>query len=212
MSVDQLISKVLKKVLFGENMPKSGDGNIETSKKFMTTIIKNILKNPDQHPEKVLLLSSNMGDHFFEFDKEKLKKEKEENKIENFSYSEEACEYVTTKIKKWLVECGLESKKIKVIKDKVAGKLNIVPGHYFDSEQKKLLEKIDQPKTWIITDRHTGIDNNEEESNRPIHSGIVLKMPLGNFFDEAKNHNLIYSSKKKIENEWKKILKNEFGS
>lgn len=205
--LDRIINKVLKKSLFGEVEPES-DGNIETSKRFMTTIFKNILKNPNQRPEKVLLLSSNMGDHLYEFDKEKIKEGEKKNK--DYAWTEEACEYVTAKVKEWLVECGLESKKIEVIQDKIAGELNIVPGNYFNSKQKKFLEKLDQPNTWIITDRHTGIDNNESETNVPMRSSIVLKMPIGNFYDEAKNHNLIYSSEEEIENEWKSVLKNEF--
>ena len=208
--LDKLVSDVLMKVLFNDAIPESGDGNIETSKAFITTIIKNILKNPDQHPKKVLLLSSNMGDHLYEFDREKEENAEKDGK-KDFSYTKEAREYVTIKIKEWLVECGLESEKIEVIQDEIHGELNIVPGHYFDSRQKKFLEKLDQPDTWIITDRHTGIDNNESESNAPIHSAIVLKMPTGNFFDEAKNHNLISSSEENLENEWEKVLKNEFG-
>lgn len=209
--IDKLTSRVLAGILFGENAPKSGDGNIETSKRFMTTIIKNILKNPEQHPKKVQILSSNMGDHFSELDRARMEKAKKEG-VEDFQLSEEAREYVTTKIKEWLVESGLESQKIKVIPDEIHGKLNIVPGNYFNSEQKKFLEKLDQPNTWIITDRHTGIDNNESETNAPIHSAVVLKMPPGNFYDEAKNHNLIYSPEEEIEKEWKNVLKNEFGN
>lgn len=206
--LDRLISKVLKKILLGE--VEESDGNIETSKRFITTIIKNILKNHDQHPEKVLLLSSNMGSHLSEFDREKLKEGEKENK--DFAWTEEAREYVTVKVKEWLVECGLESEKIEVIQDKISGQLNRIPGCYFSGEQKKFLEKLDKPNTWIITDRHTGIDNNESETNAPIRSAIVLKMPLGNFYDEAKNHNLIYSSEEEIENEWKNVLKNEYGN
>ncbi len=37
-------------------------------------------------------------------------------------------------------------------------------------------------------------------------------MPPGNFFGEAKNHNLISYSEEEIENEWEKMLKSEFGS
>lgn len=207
--LDRLTSKVFKKILFGEAEPKS-KGDIETSKRFMTTIIKNILKNPNQHPEKVLLLSSNMGDHLSDFDREKLKEGEKENK--DYAWTGEARKYVTAKVKEWLVGCGLESKKIEVIQDKITGKLNIIPGNYFNSEQEKFLEKLDRPNTWIITDRHTGIGNNESETNAPIRSAIVLKMPLGNFYEEAKNHNLIYYSEKEIENEWKNVLKNEFGN
>lgn len=205
--VDRLINKVLKKILFGEVEP---NGNIETSKRFITTIIKNILNNPDQRPEKVLLLSSNMGDHLYDLDREKLKEGEKDNK--DYAWTKEAREYVTAKVKGWLVEGGLKSEQIEIISDDIAGKLNIVPGNYFDSEQKKFLEKLDQPNTWIITDRHTGIDNNESKTNVPIRSAIVLKMPLGNFYHEAKNHNLIYSSEEEIENEWKNVLKNEFGN
>lgn len=197
--LDRIISEVLEKILFGGKKPKiDGDGDIETSKKFMTTIIKNILKNPDQHPEKVLLLSSRMGDHLAGFDLPEFYREKsEEEKKENKDYvrREEACKYVTAKVKEWLVECGLESKKIEVIQG-----------------EQKFLEKLDQPNTWIITDRHTHITNDESETDAPIRSAIVLSMPLGNFYNDAKNHNLIYSSEEEIENEWKNVLKNEFGS
>lgn len=208
--LDKLTSGVLARILFGENAPKSGEGNIEKSKRFMTTIIKNILKNPDQHPKEVQILSSSMGDHLYDLDIERMEKAKEEG-VKDFEWTEEAREYVTTKIKEWLVESGLESQKIKIIPDKIHGKLNIVPGNYFNSKQKEFLGEIDKPDTWIITDRHTGIDNNESQTNAPMRSARVLKMPPGNFFDEAKNHNFISYSEEEIENEWNKVLKSEFG-
>ncbi len=192
--LDGIIEKVLEKILFGEVGLESDEyGNIETSKRFMTAIIKNILKNPDQFPKKVLLLSSKMGDHLYQFDIEKVKEGEKENK--EYTQTEEACEYVTAKIKEWLIECGLESEKIEVIQGGITS------------------EKLYHPDTWIITDRHTGLKNNENESetNTPIHS-TVLKMPIVNFFDEAKKHNLIYFSEEEIENEWKNVLKNEFGN
>lgn len=208
--IDKLTSRVLAGILFGENAPKSDDGNIETSKRFMTTIIKNILKNPEQHPKEVQILSSSMGAHLYELDRERVEKATEEG-VKDFEWTEEAREYVTTKIKEWLVESGLESQKIKVIPDEIRGELNIVPGNYFNSQQKEFLREIDKPDTWIITDRHTGIDNNESQTNVPMRSARVLKMPPGNFFDEAKNHNFISYSEEEIENEWDKVLKSEFG-
>ncbi len=199
-NLDTLANRVLTGVLFGENALESDNGSIETNKRFMTTIIKNILKNPDQHPKEVQILSSHMGDHLGTFDGDSMEKTEEG-----------AQEYVVTKIKEWLVESGLESEKIKVIPDEIGGRLNIVPGHYFGEQQREFLRKIDKPDTWIITDRHTGIGNDESLTNAPIRSGIVLKMPLGDFFEEVKNHNFVSYSEEEVENEWSKVLKSEFG-
>ena len=209
--IDRLTYRVLAGILFGENAPKSDDGNIETSKRFMTTIIKNILKNPNQRPKEIQILSSNMSDHLYELNKERSSLIGEKAEKEGVGWAEEAREYVTAKIQEWLVESGLESQKIKVIPDEIRGESNKVYGSYFNSKQKEFLGKIDKPDTWIITDRHTGIDNNESRTNAPIRSAMVLKMPPGNFFDEVKNHNFISYSEEEIENEWGKVLKSEFG-
>lgn len=207
--LDELINRVFKKIIFG-NAEFKNDGKIETSKEFMIMIVKNILKNQDQWPKKVLLLRSNMGDHFYEFDEEKLKEEKKKNK--DYSYTEEAGEYIVAKVKEWLIECGLKPEQVEIVPDIIREKLNIAPGSSFNNEQIKFLEKLDQPNTWIITDRHTRIDNNESETSVPIYLAVVLKMPLGDFFNEVKEHNLIYFSEEEIGNEFKKMLIEEFVS
>lgn len=212
-SVDRLINKVLQKILFGDSIDEDGiedprgDGNVETSKRFITTVVKNILKNPNQHPEKVLILSSNMGDHIGEFDAEF--DAEETSKMRNdfdFRYTKdtkEACEYVTAKVKEWLVESGLESEQIEVITDTIPNRSR--------EELEEFLEKLDQPNTWVITDRHTSIGSRESDRRR-MRSAIVLKMPLGNFYEEAREQGILCSSEEEFEKEWKNLLKNEFGN
>lgn len=195
--IDRLAGEVLTRILFDENAPKNNNGNIETNKIFMTEIIKNIFKNPDQHPEEVHILSNKMGSHIHNFDRERIKKSREDG-IESFQDTKDACEYIADKVKEWLIESGLESEKIKIT-------------HYSDGEQKSFLEKIDKPGTWIITDRHTMISNDESGINAPIRSAIVLKMPPGDFYNEARKHNLISYSEEAIDKEWDRVLRNEFG-
>ncbi len=195
--IDRLAGRVFMEILFGGNLPEGNMGNLEKNKRFMTAIIKNILENPDQHPKEVHILSNKMGSHIHNFDRERIKKANEDG-VEYFQDTKDACEYIADKVKEWLIESGLESEKIKIT-------------YYSDSEQKSFLEKIDKPGTWIITDRHTIISNDKSGTNAPIRSAIVLKMPPGDFYDEAKKHNLISYSEEAIDKEWDRILKNEFG-
>ncbi len=80
--------------------------------------MQNILKKPEQHPEKVIILSSNMGDHIPEFDKEKWEKRTLEDE-RNFSHTKEAEDYVTNNLKEWIIECGINPEKIEIIQGNI---------------------------------------------------------------------------------------------
>jgi len=80
-----------------------------------------------------------------------------------------------------------------------------------DGEDKNFLETIDTQKTWIITDRHTIINNEKHyEMGNLIKSATVLKMPLSDLLDSALKYNLISCNEKTIDEAFDYVLKKEF--
>lgn len=209
MNLDGLMQKVTLRLLFGEDVPKIEitnrpvpeiENSIETNKRIVTTITKAILKNPEYCPKEVVILSTSMADHDLEFDRE----------IGVMKY-EEREEYIITKIKEWLVESGIDPQKIRISRKEIHGNRARSGYFYFDEEQRKFLKEIDKPGTWIITDRHTLITNDESKTNAPIRSAILLRMPPANFFRDAIEQKIIHYSQEDLERVWEEVLRSEFG-
>ncbi len=234
-SFDELTSRVLEDVLLGahEGEYNRGKSDRENSAKLMIILIKNILENPVNRPEKVKILSSNMDNHLGDFDNVEFVRGQmytsrtQKEAIENYPIEENMLEQQKKQvhqsreaaciknavefIKLWLIESGFVPEQIEIIDGRIVGDPNrIQDSVYFDDVQKKFLEEVDAPNTWVITDRHTGITN-DLRSNAPLRSATVLRMPQSNFFDDAMNHNLVSCSEEKLEAVWERILKSEFG-
>ena len=185
--LDKLIDIVMRKIVFGESKDKTDD--IESDKKFMITIVKNILMNPNRHPKKVLIFLSRMGDHLIKG-----------AGVE--PYSEAGEQYMVTKIKEWLIEGGIESQKIEKRKEKICSEPN---SSGISCINQDVLNNVDKPNYWIITDRHTDIKPDSTSL------AIALGMPLGNFYKDAKENGLINYSEEEIMDKWKEVLEKEFG-
>jgi len=214
--IDNLIDKVSLGILFGDNKPeltdygRLGKGDIETSRGSMVTIVKNIIRDHNQCPKKVKIISNHMLDHIIAFDKDFDTEKNDNSDDEN---------YVTAKIKEWLIESGVEAQNIEIVTPKIYNSSGCrLSGYHFSSEyrgkfagdEKEFLNEIDKPGTWIIADRHTRISRDPSKTNVPIRSSVLLTMPLGNFFKDARDQNLISYSDEEIEKEWGRVLEKEF--
>ena len=134
-SLDNLIYQAITQIVFGEGegceiMNDSLDQSSQL-KEFFTTIIKNILKNQENVPNKIYIFSDHILSHHQDYwdaadeNKEELKK----------AYSE--------KIKELLIESGIDAEKIIIKLEKLS--------------QKEFQEEVDQLGNWVIADRHSPI-------------------------------------------------------
>lgn len=242
-SLDKMVMRSLYRVIhegseIGLDSNNRGEGlGREASRELLVCSIKNILKNPENSPEKVLIFSSNMGDHLDDFDfetgeipgeKEGYRTLAEKEALEKYpatgemtetqrkqrlaSVLTEKCDIATKLVESWLVEAGIDQSKIEIINEEIRGELNRIPGTYFDDPQREMLATYNRPNTWVITDRHTGITNDESETNAPLRLTTVLRMPQSNFFEDVIRQDLVSFTGESLEKAWDGVLKSEFGS
>lgn len=205
-NLDSLISKAMSRVLLGESsyqkLSKNNnqvlyEGSIrrgmnfneestENIKEFFAAIVRRILSNPNNNPEKVVIFPSRLMDHMNEFGKEI-----------------ESKQALIEKISEYLIEGGLDPAKLE-IGDEISGEGYDKSDYHVHAEGKETLKKFDKPNYWTIADRH--VDDLKEN----ISSAILLKMPLGNFYQSAKEQGLLNYTDEELSNVINKTLEEKY--
>ena len=202
-NIDNLLSGAMSKVLLGDSYDKlenSGnilsDGFIKTDthrtpekevEEFFTAVVKRILDNPKNIPNKVIIFPDHIMDHISEFDGGMYYDE-----VKNLSADErqerrkEATMMLIKKVKEWLEAGGLDVKKIKI------------------GEDINRLEEFDKQNNWIIMDRH--IRNRKEE----VKLAKYLEIPAGNFYETARERGLLDYTDEEFTKAFSNILEEKF--
>jgi len=177
----------------------------EENRIIFTSIVKSILRNPENVPEKVIIFTSNLSDHVTDLGLKELggklleaqRQEDEKLKLEMYTQIDET---IANMIKDWLIECGIEPSKIEIVKTGDLSKYSEVPY----SERLKIIKGVDKPNVWVIADRHIRISSDYG----PYTMAKLFGMPVGSFVDDAmKAYHMFSFSEEEIESALRETLK-----
>lgn len=188
------------------------DLTMEETGQIFSEIIKQILKNPENKPEKVGIFITHLYDHspFNTLFWERRDKEpgnagkKEYEKTLSLDSEKALLNEITEIIKNWLIDAGISQDIIET-----AG----VPGPFFSqasSEQKEKMReefiKFDKKGYWLFRDRHINLSSADNKA-MSLKQGLELQLPLENLFNGVKDKGLIGGlDKTEIENAIQKSL------
>jgi hypothetical protein len=203
--------EVLKNLLAGEE----GKGSpyvkdMEENKIIFTSVIKNMLQDPENVPKKVYVFSYRMIDHISVLGKDPLYEEltgkmaeaqNQEDKSRFKKIYTQTSETIANNIvKNWLIEGGIEPSKIVIVTEDFS-QYSTVP----ISERSKLIREVDKPNVWIIADRHQRIPS----LYGPFTSAKFFQWPIDSFIHDVINiySNMFSFSEEEIENALRESLK-----
>jgi len=182
----------------------------------ITKVVQNILANPQNAPKKVFILTDNIFDHYpleaLLEDVPEIPTDQIDEIFDLYYWHEQQRKEFNTAagrkkaavtVKKWLIQGGVPEEIIS-IEDQV-NETNGV--------------EINKKGNWVVADRHNSnisdfvyaIDEGSGEISEINPSEVVkLRLPLINFFSDAKEAGLIQVDPSAILNEAEKILRNKF--
>ena len=189
--LDKTLNKAVEDILKIDYESVRKEENIDKVGEYFSIIVKKVLEDKENIPEKIFIVSSNLLDHYpFSADADyKLKVEEFRNTEVIRQKQLKAAE----KIKEWFTKAGMPEKSLEI-----------------KESLKNLLKDFDQ-KTWIIVDRHATAISKEiaEKFKKDYTNNIKLGLPLEEFYSDVTKYGLIKAQK--IEEAVKKILEKDFG-
>ncbi len=199
-----------------ESIQESRETDVKDFGKGITRVVQNILANPQNAPKKVFILTDRIFDHY---PLEALLEDVPEIPVDQIDeifdlyywHEQQRKEFNTAAgrkraaatVKKWLIQGGVPEEIIS-IEEQV--------------DETKGVE-INQKGNWVVVDRHNSnisdfvyaIDEGSGEISKIHPSEVVeLRLPLINFFSDAKEAGLIQADPSAILNEAEKILRKKF--
>lgn len=208
LNIDRLTNAATTMVLFGEsdmNELWKYEGDIEKTGKGISKVVQSILTRPEQAPEKVIILTEKILDHFFYSKEHKKALEtttsgQEENEL-RWKFAAEESQWAVATIKDWLVMGGLPEDSISV-EERISEKNQAI---------------INQKGNWIISDRHyLGLDtdrdviSNGAHNETYPHNAKLLYLPMVSFYESAQQEGLIPVDHAKLVEEVETILRKKF--
>ena len=217
--LDDLISKVIKKAIWGEGVDNKTLQRFPSEKEFYSGIMKRILENQENMPNKIYLFLDHITDHmdikeyagiglgddkdlceYMRYGKifpiEDLRTSKMTYKEIPEHYKKKREDVIAKYLeetKKSLIQSGIDVEKI-IIKS--------------DRPSAQELQEIDQPNNWVIIDRHSKIFDGRNK----LASAKNLGLPLGSFYNDAREAGLINIPEKEFNQNLEKVLDEELGN
>lgn len=235
LKIDAIISKILKeatdKFIFSDNIDKLKQNNFslkskqiefqegekfpvelaeESSKIFYSTIIKRILENPANIPDKVYIFLDRILDHTYFNDAQIIEAQDHGDITSKKERIMAAKQKAAEKFKQWFEEGGLQSDKIIIQPGIISGRQDVG----ITNEGKMLLAEIDKENSWFIQDRHAGsfgrIGGFVPDGAYLVKCAKYLKLPESDFFNDVISQKLIDISPEEIKQKFNEILKENF--
>jgi hypothetical protein len=188
-TLDSLLNNAAEKTILGDeakDLPDASLGerikSLGDYKKYFSTLVKHILRNPDNVPQKVIIFEDALKDHIHDlFDKSST-----------FEIGQAEIDQVLSALKESFIDGGIEEDKIFFNREKIKG-------------YPELVDKFDENGSWLVIDRHSDIFINR------VKNAKALSLPEGNFLISAREAGLINLKTEEILRQLEKILEEKFG-
>lgn len=207
-NIDLLFDKITENAIFGElakELRKSEGGgewiaieSPENSKRWFSAVIKKILENPENMPEKVHIFLDNILDHTKLFNYQKVMEIKEKSK----DVREESEKSVAENLKEWLAEGGIANNKT-ITNPEIIDWVGSSGERHLSEIGENLVKEADKPENWVIIDRHAGLD-------KFFKSAKNLKLPEDSFYDSARRMGLLKVKTEEFNKAMEDVLRNMF--
>ena len=201
-SLDGLFNEATEKAVLGEKYDELSyekaykEWSEDRSREFYSIVVKRILENPENIPEKVFVFLDSILDHTYVENVKEAAKAAREGKLEK-NEKKEAEKIVAEKLREWLIEGGIDSNKIILEYDNSFKNLS------HSSDGKKIIEEIDKLNNWVIVDRHCG-------GGPEVKSAKGLKLPENTFYQTANNGELIKVKDEEFAEALSNVLEKKF--